>query len=276
MNQSFKRVALAAALSIGAVGLATADQWDKKTTITIDEQMKIPNAVLQPGTYVVKLADLGAQRHIVQFFEKDGIHLITTVLAIPNERLRPTGKSVFRFWEVPSGQPQALRAWFYPGDNFGQEFAYPKTEADVITSSNAGATVPVDETKPVELAKSAPVDNDDKAKMDRDDKVKADMDRAKVDTDYKTATAAAVTPAPTPEPVAAAAPAPVVIATPAQEPVVVAAAEPPPARNVVAAAAPASAPETLPQTASDLPLLAMVGLGALLMAAGVNFAYNRA
>ena len=51
---------------------------------------------------------------------------MTTILAIPNYRLQPTGKTVFTFWETPPGQPKALRAWFYPGDNFGQEFAYPK------------------------------------------------------------------------------------------------------------------------------------------------------
>lgn len=32
------------------------------------------------------------------------------------------------FWETPAGQPKALRAWFYPGDNFGQEFQYPEEE----------------------------------------------------------------------------------------------------------------------------------------------------
>ena len=50
-------------------------------------------------------------------------------MAVPNLRLRPTSKTVFQFWETPAGQPKALRAWFYPGDNFGQEFVYPKTKS---------------------------------------------------------------------------------------------------------------------------------------------------
>jgi hypothetical protein len=67
--------------------------------------------------------------------------LFTTILAIPNYRLQPTGKTVFTFWETPPGQPKALRAWFYPGDNFGQEFAYPKSAAVQIAavSHQAGA-----------------------------------------------------------------------------------------------------------------------------------------
>ena len=55
---------------------------------------------------------------------------------------RRTGKSVFAFWEVPAGQPKALRAWFYPGEEFGQEFAYPKGEVFSLTANNIGATVP--------------------------------------------------------------------------------------------------------------------------------------
>jgi len=69
------------------------------------------------------------------------------MFGIPNERLRPTGKSVFAFWETPAGQSKAVRAWFYPGDNFGQEFAYPKEEAARITANNRGANVPVSDEK---------------------------------------------------------------------------------------------------------------------------------
>ena len=48
--------------------------------------MQLPNMTLQPGTYVIKLADSDSNRHIVQFFDKDEKHLITTVLAIPNDQ----------------------------------------------------------------------------------------------------------------------------------------------------------------------------------------------
>jgi hypothetical protein len=33
------------------------------------------------------------------------------------------------FRETPPGQPDVLRAWFYPGKNFGDEFVYPKAKA---------------------------------------------------------------------------------------------------------------------------------------------------
>ena len=152
MKNYLLRIALVAIVGIAGVGIVNADQWDKKTVITIDEQMQLPNATLQPGTYVIRLHDSPSNRHVVQVFDKDEKHIVTTILAIPNMRLRPTGKSVFAFWEVPAGKPKALRAWFYPGDNFGQEFAYPKEEAAQITATNSGETVPVNDAKPEELA----------------------------------------------------------------------------------------------------------------------------
>jgi hypothetical protein len=87
--------------------------------------VEIPGAVLPPGQYVIKLVDSESNRHIVQFLNADETEVINTVVAIPNERLRRSGKTVLKFYEAPTGQPVALRAWFYPGDVIGQEFAYP-------------------------------------------------------------------------------------------------------------------------------------------------------
>jgi hypothetical protein len=139
-------------LAVASIGLfatvvapsARADQWDKKTILTVNEPIQVPNKVLPPGKYVIKLMDSPSDRHIVQIFDGDEMHLITTILAIPNYRLQPTGKTVFGFWETPPGQPKALRAWFYPGDNFGQEFAYPKNAA-VQIAATAHAAVPTTE-----------------------------------------------------------------------------------------------------------------------------------
>ena len=116
-------------------GAAMADQWNKKTYITIGEPIQVPGKVLQPGRYVMKLMESPSNRHVVQIYNDREDQLQTTVLAIPNYRLQPTGKTEFQWWETPAGQPKALRAWFYPGDNFGQEFAYPKSEAVAIATA---------------------------------------------------------------------------------------------------------------------------------------------
>jgi hypothetical protein len=106
-----------------------ADDWNKKTVFTFNQPIEIPGQVLPAGTYTFKLADSLSDRHIVQIFNADGSQIIATILAINNYRLRPTGETVVKFAERSGDNPEALKAWFYPGDNFGQEFVYPKPRA---------------------------------------------------------------------------------------------------------------------------------------------------
>jgi hypothetical protein len=106
-----------------------ADDWNKKTSVTFSQPVEVPGQVLPAGTYTFQLLDSVGNRHIVEIFNADGSHLIATILAINDYRLEPTGQTVMRFSERPADSPDALRAWFYPGDNFGQEFVYPKVRA---------------------------------------------------------------------------------------------------------------------------------------------------
>jgi hypothetical protein len=204
--------------------LANADQWDKRTTITINEAVEVPDCcsadhvvILQPGTYVIALAIASqSDRHTVRIFQQDGKTIVTTMLAVPNLRLKPTGKSVFQFWETPAGQVQQLRAWFYPGDNFGQEFAYHKT-------------------KSIEIARVA----------------KAEVPAAVVETeaDLETAPVVIVNEKGEEKPVE------VLVAQ--NEP-------PPAFVTQTAAVVETPAPAELPHTASEYPLFGLLGLGAVI------------
>src|SRR5713101_4690042 len=115
-----------------------ADAWDRRTTITFSGPVEIPGVhragwgVLPAGTYVFKIVDSASDRHIVQIFSKDMLTVYATILAIPNYRLKATDKTVITFRERPAGQPEALRAWFYPGKEWGEEFVYPKARALVL------------------------------------------------------------------------------------------------------------------------------------------------
>ena len=132
MNR-FRVVATIICLTLGALALPSrvnADAWDKKTIVTFSQPVEIPGRqVLPAGTYVFKLLDSSSDRNIVQIFNKDQTHVYATILAIPNSRLQATDKPVVTFRERPAGKPEAIRAWFYPGANWGQEFVYPKTRA---------------------------------------------------------------------------------------------------------------------------------------------------
>ncbi len=109
--------------------LARADEYDQKTIFTFRQPVEIPGQVLPPGTYVFKLMDSQSDRDIVEVFNKNETHLYGTFLAIPDYRLRPTGKAIITFEERASGTPEAVKAWFYPGDNYGHDFVYPKARA---------------------------------------------------------------------------------------------------------------------------------------------------
>jgi hypothetical protein len=119
------------ALALAAILMpsARADENNKQTFLTFSGPVQVPGATLPAGTYMFKLADLQGNRHVVQIFDKDGMKLYTTILAIPDQRLEPTDKPVVMFGETPAGTPAAIKAWFYPGDTIGDEFVYPRTEA---------------------------------------------------------------------------------------------------------------------------------------------------
>lgn len=134
----FKTVTTVCCMALLATILAPsaqADAWDRKTVVTFSGPVEIPGVhlpgwgVLPAGTYVFKILDSQSNRHIVQIFNEDETVVYATILAIPNYRLRATDKTVITFRERPAGQPEALRAWFYPGRNWGEEFVYPKAKA---------------------------------------------------------------------------------------------------------------------------------------------------
>jgi hypothetical protein len=240
MNRFTTSAALSAALLAAtfSVNARAADsvEWTKLTKITIDQPMEIPGGkVLQPGTYWMRLLDSPSERHVVQFMNDKQNHVLATVHAINNYRMQPTGKTVITFYEMPAGQPEAIRAWFYPGDNFGQEFIYKKHRAD-------------------ELAKTS--------------NTTVQSEEENVNAENEVPASAAPAPQAQPEqPAPAPAPAPEVAQNevpPAPAPVAAAPAPAPEAQPETAA------PRTLPQTASDIPMYALLGFMSLGAALGLR------
>lgn len=232
--RSFVVLALSAAglslIASSVVQRAKADAWDKMTYVTIHEKIIVGNQVLEPDTYVWKLLDSQADRHVVQIFNKDQNHIYETILAIPNTRLQPTGDSRFAFWETPPGVPKAVRAWFYPGDNFGQEFKYPKKLVAQLASAMPVA-IPTSYREPEPVP--APTPAAEPAPQPRPAPVAAEP-----------------TPEPTPEPAPQATP-----------------------QATDQAATPAA--QSLPKTATNTPLIGLLGLMSLSIAGVLSFAAKR-
>jgi len=243
---------LAACIGVALLPNLHADSWDKKTVLTTTEPLEVPDCctpdhtvTLPPGEYVIMLVNSLSDRHIVRIFDKDQKVVMTTILAIPNYRLQPTGKTVFQFWEVPAGQTRALRAWFYPGDNFGQEFAYPaQTAAQIAAFTKTPVPAIAVETKAVEDLNTVPL--------------------VAVDESGKSTTYVAQA-APEPAVPATLQPQPVQADTPVQ-------ADPP---VQVQAADRAETPAAMPATASAMPLAGLAGLVSLALYAALGFLSRR-
>jgi len=227
MKHKLAPIALALALvGIALVTPASAQtNLNQRTVLTFSQPIEVPSKVLPAGTYTFELHESQMNRHIVQVYDADGKTLITTFLAIPNRRLETTTDTVVRFAEVAPGQPQAMRAWFYPGQTVGQEMVYSRKRAQELATS-ANVIVPaVDDS----FYNTATVDT---------------MKTVEVVSVNPNATAVVATEPVRTEPVRTE-PAPRPVTEPAPAPVT---------------PAPATAPrEELPSTASPLPLIALFG-----------------
>jgi len=215
----------AIALALGGSS-ARADEWDKKTVITVNQPIQVRDRILDPGTYVLRLLNSASDRYTVQIFNGDQTRIIDTVFAVPSYRVRPADKSEFTFWETPPGTARALRDWYYPGDNYGREFPYPKHPAVMTASLNAPPPAPM---APPE-AEAAPAPPPTAQPENEAEEPAAPSQPA------QTAEAA---PAPAPE----------------QEPQPAQAPEPQPA-----AQEPTPPPAALPKTASPYPPIGLAGL----------------
>jgi hypothetical protein len=130
-----------------ASGLRADTQFNKRSVVTFSQPVEIPGQILPAGTYTIELYESLSNRHIVRIYNADRTELIATVLAIPNARLVPAEDTIMKFSERPGNAPEALKAWFYPGDKFGQEFVYPKARA-VELAQETHETIPAIETEP--------------------------------------------------------------------------------------------------------------------------------
>jgi hypothetical protein len=243
MNR-FKTVTTVCGMALACALLAPsakADDWNRKTEITFSGPVEIPGVhlvgwgVLPAGTYVFKILDSQSDRHIVQIFSKDELTVYATILAIPNYRLKATDKTVMTFRERPAGEPEALRAWFYPGRNWGEEFVYPKAKAIEIAKTTNTPVLFTEVEIPLEVAE--PIKT-------VDEPVVVQLKQA-----------------------------PIMAIQPSGEAVEVAqVVTPPPAE--VAVAEPV-VPQELPKTASPFPLIGLFGLLALSAALAIHVVAKR-
>jgi LPXTG-motif cell wall-anchored protein len=218
--KSLKRVFQSLAF-LGSAGLLMAQGTpvQRTTKLNISEPTEIAGTILEPGSYMIRVHDVTNGKVQVQVTDETQTKVFATVTAMRMRRnldtnQQQTDQTEFTYTSV-NGHP-ALSTWFYPGDEWGEQFASGK--ATWIAQSDAGTVTQTrTETKATEVA-TAPA------------------------------------PAPTPAPARV-----VENNPPAPEPA-----------EVAPAPMTRTAPAQLPRTGSSLPLLGLIGLGALGTAAALH------
>jgi hypothetical protein len=231
---------LAIVLGVGLFLLSTrikADEWNKETKVTFSGPVQVAKTQLPAGTYVFKLADT-TDRRVVQIFNADQTQLLATILAIPDYRLTPAGDTVVKFAETGDGSEASGTV---PESGLPiKEWFYP--------GDNSGQEFPV-----MSHPQIASVQPEPEA-----------APTASYEPQGASSQASASSPAQPAAPVAQAQPAaPTAPAETTQA-----------AQQEPAAEQPA-APAQLPQTASQMPLLGLIGMISLAAAASLRFALKR-
>lgn len=153
------------------------------TILTFSAPVQLPGITLPAGKYRFEMADVNNAAHTVRVLNEDGTKVLGTFstipTTIPTRDLRDTNTLVM--WaERPAGQPQAAKEWYYPQRSIGEEFVYPKAQAQALAAVNhasvaseedgkvvrvegnestnaaAVAATPVAETRETQVAQDAP------------------------------------------------------------------------------------------------------------------------
>jgi hypothetical protein len=243
----FLQTAACATILIAALPqhAVSSDQWLKTTIIDFSVPVRVPGKTLPAGKYTFKLVQSPAMQLQVQIFNERQSEILATVNTSPTFRERPPDHTTIIFYEAPVGQPEPIKAWLYPGDQYGREFIYGKSEAAMIAKAALDANAPV-------FAKATP-------QIMPPSTAKTEVEpETHVEQPVQVAAGAPVVAPPEPTPQQDIQPS-TVAEQPAQEALV----------------APVPEATTMPETGSALPLVGVVGLLSLAAALAIRLRTER-
>jgi hypothetical protein len=241
----FRRACGIGAAVVLVAAVAYAQPSDKRTFFTFSRPITLPGVTLPAGKYIFRLTDDQSSRKIIQVVSSDGTKPYAMLLTIPNERRDPAKDAEVSFLETASRTPSAVRAWWYPGERTGYEFIYPRAQArQLAQTTGASVLTTKSDTTKSEETRTGDLTRIDASGRDQDAAASADNGSGA----RETGTVAQAAPQRTPPQVA---PPPSLSQNPVPNP-------PRVARN------------TLPQTASQLPLAGLIGMLSLVAFSSVR------
>lgn len=247
----------------------SAQPLDKRTLFTFSGPVTLPGVTLPAGQYLFRLADPNSSTKVVQVLNADGTKPYGLFFTIPAERLEPASSPEVRFMETASGTPAAIRTWWYPGERRGYEFIFPKEQARRLAMGSSQPVLTTDaQTTTTEQTNTAELSRVGSSGQESDVSASAAPTAATPTGTTQEGTIASSSLAIATPSIPTIGSAPVATTTAsAQTPAV--------GTTSTTSSAQASSPQAartqLPRTASQLPLVAMVGTIALLSAASLQY-----
>jgi hypothetical protein len=103
-----------------------ADDHSKASHLTINQPLKVEDALLPPGEYVFKLTQPDSNHSVVSIYSADGVRLKKMVIGCSAYRANANEKTMFTISPPHASEPGTLKSWFYRGENYGVEFPAKK------------------------------------------------------------------------------------------------------------------------------------------------------
>jgi hypothetical protein len=248
----------------------SAQPLDKRTLFTFSGPVALPGVTLPAGQYLFRLADPNSSPKVVQVLNADGTKPYGLFFTIAAERLEPASSPKVRFMETASGMPAAIRTWWYPGERRGYEFIFPREQARRLATGAGQPVLTTDaQTTTTEQTNTAELSRVGSSGQDTDVFASAaPTPAAPTGTTQEGTIASSSLSIATPS-IPAVGSAPVATSTPSARTSAGGSA------STQTTSAPTGSARTartaLPRTASELPLVAMVGTVALLSAASLQY-----
>jgi len=163
-----KKSMLLAALSVCWLAApASAQPLDRRTFYTFKTPVEMPGATLPPGKYLFRFVNPDSSSGVIQVLSDADKKVWGTFFTIPTQRPDLPDKPEIRFMETPAGTPRAIKTMWYIGERTGREVLYPREQAlrlakatkePVLTTRTASAAST--ETKTEDMSRVSPAGQD--------------------------------------------------------------------------------------------------------------------
>ena len=115
-----------------ATAPAAAQTIDKETFFTFSEPVSLPGITLPAGKYEF-LVDPSSEGSVVEVRSGDGMHPYGVFLVNRASASVIPDKPEVKLSEASPHMVQAIRAWWYPGEQTGYSFIYSKKQVDKLS-----------------------------------------------------------------------------------------------------------------------------------------------